>query len=157
MSHLKTIPKIHPVPNDISPGLRQCLLSIKDTIEVLLGRKQDLKQLVSLRGKTEVIDIKDNYLMSVNDFGKTIRNVTEYDLSVFLPTVTSTHDGFSIKFINTGTGKLTIVATQPYTINSTSTRTIYTDTDNTGTLILEYCHPVQMYFLISSNGTWTTA
>lgn len=101
----------------------------------------------------------DNYTITVNDFGKSLRMNSAADKTFTFPSVGATDDGTRITISKLGAGKVTLqMVDTDYIHDSSATGTIYNSTagETYATITAEYCHTTTTWNLISSVGTWVT-
>jgi hypothetical protein len=98
----------------------------------------------------------DNYNVTTDDFGKSLRMNSVADKAFTLCSVGANEDGVRITFVKQGTGKVTINAADvDYIHDSSATGTIYSTSDY-ATITLEYVHGMIRWVIISAVGAWTT-
>lgn len=115
--------------------------------------KLDLISPISAEIKT------DNYTVTLNDIGKSLRMNSADDKTFFLPSMGYADDGGRVTFVKIAAGKVTIDAADNDKIaDSGEGDTIYNDTAGEiyATITLEYVHAVATWVVIGAHGTWTT-
>ena len=154
-----TVPELPDVPTIIqsqSYETYEYFQKIKEMFDSMLGRSELQTPLIAVQGKQGIKNISADYVVSVHDFGKTIRTFGFNAIKITLPSVGTDYDGYRITIIKGGTGNLTIQVTgDRYIEESALGGSIRcTTSDKEEVITLEYNHSTKIWSVISSHG-WT--
>lgn len=111
-------------------------------------------------GRSEVINVTGNLVVTSNHYGKTLRMNSASDYTFTLPSVDLSSDGAHVTFMKEGAGKVTIQAADSDLIaDSSAGGTIYDDVaaELYATITLEYVHAIVTWVVVGAHGTWVTA
>lgn len=108
--------------------------------------------------KAEVLTKTGNYVVTIEDLGKSLRMDSSSDYGFTLPSVGATEDGSRITFNKSGSGRVTITAADSDLIaDSAAGGTIYNASAETDANIsLEYVHGIVTWIIRGAKGSWTT-
>ena len=108
---------------------------------------------------TPIITKTDNYTLTSNELGKTVRMNSTLDKTFTFPSVGSGDDGARLTLQKIGAGRVTLQMVDIDKVyDSSATGTMYCDAtvETYGTVTLEYCHATVTWNIISAVGTWIT-
>ena len=112
-----------------------------------------------MRFRYDPIIKTDDYIITTNDFWKSLRMNAATAKTFTFPSVSSAQDGVQITIEKIGAGKLTLQMVDSDKVHdSSATGTIYNDqsSETWATITLEYCDATLTWNIISAVGTWTT-